>query len=129
MKLVVLTEPIFHSEITFFYGTLPDVLTCLGKATAGHPYTAIVEAFRGPTARAGGKFICAENTAGQCFYAIWINTQQPKKDRVHAVWHEALHATMAIMRQKGVEATVDGEETYCYFQSWLAGAMLEAMNG
>lgn len=65
---------------------------------------------------------------GHAAHVLWIKRQPKSPEGIGTVAHEATHAAIGILRNKGIRLSNASEESYAYLVDFLVTKTLEVLN-
>lgn len=74
--------------------------------------------------RAEGACIVLEDEDGKRCYAIWL-----KEKSLNALVHEAMHLLLNVFSHKGLQISVDNEETMSYYTAFWTSTLYGTVKG
>lgn len=76
-----------------------------------------------------GAFWTTKNKkTGHTAYVLWIQPMRRNNESVADIAHEALHATIGILRHKGIRLAHASEESYAYLLDHVLKRILDTMD-
>lgn len=77
----------------------------------------------------GGKALRHLTDGGKRLYFLWIPNTNGARSSYHIgiVAHEVLHLALFVLMERGVNASIDDHEPYCYYVEWLLTETLKRL--
>jgi len=125
MRVVEFTEPVYHSIVTFLYGTSADLerwgngnRDSFAKVVADHMLAHGEEFYLGR---------CSQVARGRArVEVIWVKPSANAHQLAVTIAHECLHAVHSVLDDRGLKFSNDSQEAYAYLHSYFMTECLAA---
>lgn len=112
MPIMKLKDVLYRNDIYFIHGESDEKIKAYLKRKADYDAAEIVK-------KSSGFFV----SFGEPTCEFYIVITKQADNWIGTLVHECLHATSAVLRDRGIELTAETEEAYAYYLQWLFNSL------